>query len=340
VTESAREIDHMKKLHTLPHKVCESTCYVNGLVDLLAWKGADYTDFLLSVVGGMAGFAYLRFKRANPPCMVYWGANPKHLMKDLANIIGFEETVIEGRKFKFTFSRLKDFIDEGRPVVAGALDMFYLHYYPDLHKKQHVPIHYVLVVGYDDEERVVFVHDCSHENVQKIPYDAFEKSLDVKVPGMSKRNTIRAFTLPENIPSEFEVAKKGFSYKAERFLHPPVSLFGVPAMRKLADEIFEWDNKKCFEHMVTYATTPPLLPETFENSHGMRFWQADVLKTLGDKYTVSNWTEASILFRQSGKKIMKLCEAALKQDKQEVSDILVEIADVEEQAYRMLKNVK
>lgn len=330
----------MKKLHTLPHKVCESTCYVNGLVDLLAWKGADYTDFLLSVVGGMAGFAYLRFKRANPPCMVYWGANPKHLMKDLANIIGFEETVIEGRKFKFTFSRLKDFIDEGRPVVAGALDMFYLHYYPDLHKKQHVPIHYVLVVGYDDEERVVFVHDCSHENVQKIPYDAFEKSLDVKVPGMSKRNTIRAFTLPENIPSEFEVAKKGFSYKAERFLHPPVSLFGVPAMRKLADEIFEWDNKKCFEHMVTYATTPPLLPETFENSHGMRFWQADVLKTLGDKYTVSNWTEASILFRQSGKKIMKLCEAALKQDKQEVSDILVEIADVEEQAYRMLKNVK
>jgi len=306
----------------------------------LVWKGADYTDFLLSVVGGMAGFAYLHFKRANPPCMVYWGANPKHLMKDLANIIGFEETVIEGRKFKFTFSRLKDFIDEGRPVVAGALDMFYLHYYPDLHKKQHVPIHYVLVVGYDDEERVVFVHDCSHENVQKIPYDAFEKSLDVKVPGMSKRNTIRAFTLPENIPSEFEVAKKGFSYKAERFLHPPVSLFGVPAMRKLADEIFEWDNKKCFEHMVTYATTPPLLPETFENSHGMRFWQADVLKTLGDKYTVSNWTEASILFRQSGKKIMKLCEAVLKQDKQEVSDILVEIADVEEQAYRMLKNVK
>jgi len=330
----------MKKLHTLPHKVCESTCYVNGLVDLLVWKGADYTDFLLSVVGGMAGFAYLHFKRANPPCMVYWGANPKYLMKDLANIIGFEETVIEGRNFKFTFSRLKDFIDEGRPVVAGALDMFYLHYYPDLHKKQHVPIHYVLVVGYDDEERVVFVHDCSHENVQKIPYDAFEKSLDVKVPGMSKRNTIRAFTLPENIPSEFEVAKKGFSYKAERFLHPPVSLFGVPAMRKLADEIFEWDNKKCFEHMVTYATTPPLLPETFENSHGMRFWQADVLKTLGDKYTVSNWTEASILFRQSGKKIMKLCEAALKQDKQEVSDILVEIADVEEQAYRMLKNVK
>ena len=330
----------MKKLHTLPHRVCESTCYVNGLEDVLAWKGADYSDFLLSMIGGMAGFAYLRFKKADPPCMVYWGANPKYLIKDLANIIGFEETVIEGRSFRFTFSRLRDVIDDGRPVVAGALDMFYLHYYPDLHKKQHVPIHYVLVVGYDEEEQIVFVHDCSHKSVQKIPYDEFENSLDVKALGMSKRNTIRAFILPEKIPSEFEVAKKGFGYKAERVLHPPVRLFGIPAMRKLADEIFEWNNAKCFEHMVTYATAPPLLPETFENSHGMRFWQADVLNTLGDKYSVSNWTEASVLFRLSGQKIMRLCEAALKQDKQGVSDILIEIANIEERAYGMIKDVE
>lgn len=330
-------MSYTKKLHKLPHRVCESTCYVNGLEDLFAWKGADYTDFLLSMVGGMAGFAYFRFKRADPPCMVYWGASPKYLMKDLADIIGFKETVIEGRSFKFTFSRLKDFINEGQPVMAGALDMYYLHYYSDLYNKQHVPIHYVLVVGYDDEKQVVFVHDCSHENVQKIPYEEFEKSLDVKVPGMSKRNTIRAFSIPEKIPSEFEVAKKGFSYKAERFLHPPMRMFGIPAMRKLADEIFEWNNTKGFEHMVTYATTPPLLPETFENSHGMRFWQAEVLSMLADKYNVNSWAEASMLFKQSGKKIMHLCKAAVEQDRQEVSDILTEIADIEEQAYNTLK---
>lgn len=326
-----------KKFHTIPHRICECTCYVNGLEDLLAWKGADYTDLLLSVVGGMAGFTYLRFKRADPPCMVYWGANPKYLMKDLANTIGFRETVIEGKNFKSTFSRLKAFVDEGRPVVAGALDMYYLHYYPELYEKHHVPIHYILVVGYDDEEQVIFVHDCSYEKVQKIPYNEFEKSLNVKVPGMSKRNTIRAFALPEKVPPEFEVAKKGFSYKAERFLNPPVKLFGIPAMRKLADEILGWNNKKCFEHMVTYATTPPMLPKTFENSHGMRFWQADVLETLGEKYTISNWTEAAILFRRSGQEIMKMCKVALDQDKMQASNLLWQIADIEEQAYQMLK---
>jgi hypothetical protein len=287
----------------------------------------------------MAGFTYLRFKRADPPCMVYWGANPKYLMKDLANIIGFKDTVIEGKTFKNTFPRLKESIDDGQPVMAGALDMYYLHYYPDLYRKQHVPIHYVLVVGYDDDKQVVFVQDCGHKGVQAITYDEFEESLDVNVPGMSKKNTMRTFTLPQRLPSEFEVAKKGFAYKAERFLNPPVKLFGLPAMRKLADEIFEWNNIKCFEHMATYATTPPLLPKTFENSHGMRFWQADVLSALGNKYNVRSWTEASKLFRRSGEEIMKLCKAALEQDKQRISEALTIIAEIEERAYKLLKDV-
>lgn len=326
----------MRKLLQLPHRVCESTCYVNGLEDVLAWKGAQYADFLLSVVGGMAGFTYLRFKRADPPCMVYWGANPRYLMKDLARIIGFTETSIEGRAFGSTFLRLKRFIDDAQPVVAGALDMFYLRYYPDLYERLHVPIHYVLVVGYNDDERVVFVHDCSCKDVQTIPYDEFEKSLSVSVPGMSRKNTIRAFTLPMKLPSEFEVAKTGFCHKAQRFLKPPVKIFGIPAMRRLADEILRWNDRKYFEHMVTYATTPPLLPKTFEHSDGMRLWQANVLEALGRKHDVRVWTEASALFRRSGETIMKLCEAALQQKTQEASSRLLEIAEIEEQAYGLL----
>jgi hypothetical protein len=134
-----------------------------------------------------------------------------------------------------------------------------------------------------------------------------------------------------------EVARKGFSYKAEKFLNPPVKLFGVPAMRRLAEEIFEWDNKKCFEHMATYATTPPMLPKTFENSHGMRFWQADVLNTLGRKYGIDEWVEASTLFRRSGEEIIDLSKASLEQDRQQISEDLTKIADIEEKAYESLK---
>jgi hypothetical protein len=53
-------------------------------------------------------------------------------MIDLANIIGFKETVIEGKTLKNTFPRLKEAIDDGQRVIAGALDTYYLHYYPNL----------------------------------------------------------------------------------------------------------------------------------------------------------------------------------------------------------------
>jgi hypothetical protein len=86
----------MRKIIQIPHKFCDYTCYVNGLEDVLASKGSSFTDFLLSVVGGMASFAYLKFKSATPPCMVFWSTNPKYLHRNLERIIGFEQTVSEG----------------------------------------------------------------------------------------------------------------------------------------------------------------------------------------------------------------------------------------------------
>jgi hypothetical protein len=326
----------MRKLNILPHRVCDSTCFWNGLEDLFAWKGRDYPDFLLPSVGGMPGFAYISFKRADPPHQVYWGACPKYLLRDLAQITGFSEILIEGKAFKNMFSKLEEFIDNEQPVMAGALDMYHLHYYPQLYKKAHVPIHYVLVVGYDDEEQAVYVHDCGYKEVQRIAYDDFERSLNVSTPGLSKRNTFRAFELPEEIPSEFEVASKGFHFKAQKLLQPPVKLFGIPAMRKAAKDILEWDKKKCFEHMVTYATTPPMLPKTYENSNGMRFRQADVLALLGIKYNVDKWTEASKMFRRSGEEIITFCDSVMKQNISEASDMLLTIAEIEEEAYRLL----
>lgn len=49
--------DFMQKIIEMPHKFCDYTCYVNGLEDVLAWKGGCYMDFLLSVAGGMASLA-------------------------------------------------------------------------------------------------------------------------------------------------------------------------------------------------------------------------------------------------------------------------------------------
>jgi len=96
----------MATLIKLPHQVHESTCYVNGLFDILTWKGARYDYFLLPIVGGMSSFAYLKFKLATPPCMVYWGANPRYLLQELGDIIGLTQLISEGKSFKNEFPRM------------------------------------------------------------------------------------------------------------------------------------------------------------------------------------------------------------------------------------------
>ena len=327
----------MAKLIKIPHQVHESTCYVNGLFDVLKWKGARYNYFLLPIIGGMASFAYLKFKMVKPPCMVYWGNNSRYLLQDLSQIIGFTQLVSEGKSFRKEFPKIKEYLDNDEPVMVGALDMFYLHYYPELYEREHVPIHYLLVVGYDDEMQVVYAHDCSISGVQEIPYAEFEKSLDVNVPGMSKRNTYRVFRLPQRMPPEVEIAEKGFAHKASRMLKPPVSMFGIPAMRKLAKEIVSWADKDCYNHMVAYAgLTPPLIAVDLSHNDGLRFEQARVFGELGQKYQREDWSNVSTVFRKSGELILKLCERALEHDGGGCSGLLNEIADIEEKAYTSL----
>ena len=327
----------MSKILNLPHRVCKSTCFSNGLEDILEWKGKKYINYLLPVLGGMGEFTYLKFKNANPPHMIYWGANTKYLLKDLEKIIDFKEIISENKTFKNTFTKVKEFIGNNQPVVAGALDMYYLHYYPEIYHKKHIPIHYILVVGYDDDKQEVYVQDCGFEGVQKISYSEFEKALNANVPAMSKKNTIRAFILPRNLPSELEIAQNGLSFRAEKMLKPSVKLFGIPAMKKLAKEIFDWKDKESFEHLVIYATTPPELPKTFEKSNGMRFWKSQVLKKLGKKYKIDKFLKVSEMFQESGKLIIDICKAAMKQDRKKISNIILRVADIEEEAYKILK---
>jgi hypothetical protein len=327
----------MKNIIEMPHRVCESTCYINGLEDILESKGVKFPDYMLSVLGGMGEFSYFRFKRAVPPEMVYFGANPKYLLSDLEKLIGFNQEIVENRVFKSTFPLIKAYIDRGLPVVAGALDMFYLHYYSDLYGKQHVPIHYVLVVGYNDDLREVYVQDCTFTGIQAVSYGEFEKALNVNVPGMSRKNTIRVFNIDKKLPDELELAKKGFSFRAEKMLNPPVSLLGIPAMKKLSKEIFDWVDQASFKHLVMYATIPPHIPKKFDNSNGMRSWKSHVLKSLGEKYSIEEWGEAANLFTRSGELITDICKAALSFDRRLISGLILKVAEIEEKAYKLIQ---
>ena len=327
----------MRKILSIPHKKQKSTCYINGLYDFVMWKGADYEYFLLPLIGGMAGFAYLNFKNANPQHMVFWGNRTKNLFNELEPILKYKQEISEGKSWKTTFVKIKESINRNVPVLTGALDMFFLTYNKEFYQKMHIPIHYILIVGYDDRIGEFYIHDCSFEQLQAIPYIDLKLAMEVEIPGMSKRNTIRTFLLREKLPNELEVAKEGFRNKARRIMNPSVAISGIPAMHKLAKKIYKWDNKECFEHMVSYAgLTPPLIPKNLKECNGLRFEQANILRKLGNRYGIKKWVMASGLFENSGEMIIELCRYALVQDKIRCSEKIIEIANLEEKGYQLI----
>jgi hypothetical protein len=43
------------------------------------------------------------------------------------------------------------------------------------------------------------------------------------------------------------------------------------------------------------------------------------------------------MFQESGKLIIDICKAAMKQDRKKISNIILRVADIEEEAYKILK---
>jgi hypothetical protein len=339
----------------LPHKVCGKTCMVNGLEDLYEWKtGERLPDWLLFYVSGMAGFVYLKVNRSPIPRLVGWGTVPKSQYKTLAPIVGFEWSILEGRSFSFALQRAKEHIDRGTPVILGAIDMYHLPYYDQFYHKTHVPLHYVLMVGYDDERELVLVHDCDRAEIQEIPYTDLELAWDIHVPGMSKKNTFLVFEFDDRVADAATIVHEGMLHKAKHMLEPPTAMFGVKGMRKLARELPRWPEElsadsldTCLRNLVEYTGFPPAPPNRLtgcdepDNHTAGRDGFADLLARLAGDYDRPAWAEAASLFEQSGAALEDVTDAVVdvilgRSDTLEpAAELVAHIADLEEQAYRL-----
>jgi hypothetical protein len=253
----------MNQLLTIRHRRARGMCPVNGIRDLVHWRfGRDWSNEFVYGLGQGAGFAYLRFKSADPPRQVYWGVAGPRQHEYLAELLGAGYSVVEKRSFKFAWRKACQAVDAGSPPVLGPLDMFYLHYYPDIYRQRHIPIHYVLLVGYEDEK--AYVHDTGQDDVQTVPLNELQAAWDVNVPGLGKRNRLAIFDLHENLAPTEALIRRSIADKCQTMLCPPVSLVGIPAMEKLAREIVRWPEElgedtaaACLRQVQEYLNSPP-----------------------------------------------------------------------------------
>jgi len=354
------------KILNLPHKQCDYTCMWNGIEDIYEWKTRLRTpDYLFFGISGFCNFVYLKQNKADCKRMIYWSNGlSKTMYEFMGEIVGYQHKIYEGNTFNYSLRVAKNNIDSGNPVVLGALDMFYLPYYEKYFNNIHIPIHHFLMIGYDDDSQQIFLHDCGKHEVQSLDYENLKKAWDVNLPGFSKRNSLFEIKFNENINNLESIVRKGLLKKCEINLNPPVTIFGIPAMKKLGREILKWkeelcedDFKRCLYHLVEYTGFPPALPgkltknrlledEKIPNDHrGSREQFSKLLINVSENYNIRSLEKASKLFHKSGAIIEELTNILVDYliDKNKniacLPKMIKEITDIEEESYKNIKSL-
>lgn len=346
-----------RKLIDVCHHVDDYECMWNGIEDLYMMKtGEKLPPFFFFAVAGTGSFMYMKHQKGELKRQAVWNdGRTKQMYEKASKLIGFSYKYYEGKPFNKMLAKAKQEIDEGYPVIVGCLDMYYLSYYPKFFYKEHIPIHYVMMVGYDDEKQCILIRDCGIDEVQALSYEELEKALDVENGGLSKKNTICLIRFDEKPAAMIDIAREGFKQKAELALDPPVKFLGVPGMRKLAKEFSKWEGELTKEEysasltwLVSFIGTVPSLPERMEGGQkgvlrqGAREKLATILEQLGKDYHITKWLESAKVFRKSGLVMEKMTESivdhlldeAVALD--EVPTYLEQIANLEEEAFSLL----
>jgi len=331
---------------------------INGLEDLYEQKTeVRLPDWLLMHLSGMLGFVYIRNSHAPAPRMVFWGMQiAKYQFAELADIVGFEWRMISNRGFPFTLRRVRESIDAGHPAILGALDMFHLPYYDRFYHKIHVPIHHVMMVGYDDEQEAALVLDCDRPDVQRITYPDLQAAWNVDNPGLGKKNTFYTFSFGKTVSDVEKIARTGLAKRAAAMLEAPVSMLGIKGMRKLANDLPRWPAElgakglnASLRHLAEFTGFPPVPPNRLtgyaapDNHRGGRDVFAGLLRRLAQDSAEPAWAEAAGLFDRSAQELEKATDAVVdfllrkSGTLDGAASVIGKIADIEEEGFRIIR---
>lgn len=314
----------MKKIIELTHRMDDYVCMWNGVEDLyICDTGEKLPPKFFFVLSSFGSFCYMKTPKAELKRMVALGdGRTRKMYEFLAPIVGFDYKVCEYKSFEKALAKIKSEIDAGYPCMIGALDMFYLPHFEKLYHKEHIPFHYELAIGYDDEAQILYFLDCGRTDIQTIPYEELRLAFDCSYPGLSKPNTVWAVRMQTN-KGKYEIAKEAFAQKKELYLNPPVGFIGYRGFEKFIKDLPNWKNElskedydKILYNMVQFFGTVPTIPNKLrgiDEADTMEFGggfdkAAVVLSTLGKEYNDTSMTRAAEIFSSAALVITKIKE--------------------------------
>ncbi len=349
-----------KIIENFTHHQDDYECMWNGVEDIYINKTKDtIPNQFFFAMSGFCGFAYIKTNKADLKRMVSFGdGRTKKMFEFLSPIAGFDYHFIECKTPETALSKAKKEIDLGYPVVIGALDMYYLEYYPKLYHKDHIPFHYILMVGYDDELENIYLYDCGKKEMLELSYTNLFLGMGAEYEGLSRQNTICIIRMDKPNRKK-HIIKAALEYKANLFINPPAGFLGIKGIKKFARELPGWEKElgkeetvKIIKNMVYFFGSVPTTPNKLlgiNEKDAVTFMcsrdkMGKVLKDLSIEYENEQFEKAGDLFYKSGQEFEKLCSVFIdyiigsSEYKIEASNILLSIADLEYNAFKLISD--
>ncbi|MGF7084732.1 BtrH N-terminal domain-containing protein [Ohessyouella blattaphilus] len=308
----------------IPHRMDDYVCMWNGVEDIYIQNtGEKLPPKFFFVLSSFGSFCYMKTPKAQLKRMVALGdGRTRQMYEFLSPIVGFDYKVCEYKTFEKALTKIKSEIDAGYPCMIGALDMFYLPHFEKIYHKEHIPFHYELAIGYDDNAQTLYFNDCGRQETQSISYDELRLAFDCSYPGLSKPNTVWTVRMHTD-KNKYEIAKEALAKKRKLYLTPPVGFIGNKGFEKFIKDLPNWkielskeDYDKLLFNMVQFFGTVPSVPNALRGINepdtmefGGGFDKVSVvLSQLGTEYSQPDMVEAAERFGSGAAVIAEIKE--------------------------------
>lgn len=305
----------MKSITNISHHSDDYECMWNGIEDLYIKEAKEVLELTLFFsLASFGSFCYLKTEKAELKRRIVLGdGRTKKMYEFLAPIVGFEYKCFEYKTFEKLMVKAKAEIDKGHPVMLGALDMYYLSYLPKMYHKIHIPFHYFMMIGYDDDNQEIELYDCGRLKSQRLSYDDLRSALDFSYPGLSKSNTLFTVRITNPKP-KMNIIKEAMNIRAKQFLNLPVSFVGYKGLDKFIEELPTLHEKlgkenfdKILRNFVQFLGTVPITPNKLlginKPDEFLFYGGFDkisiVLSSAGNENGIDSWVKAAEEFNKA-----------------------------------------
>ncbi len=225
------------------HKMA-AHCESGTVTALLNHSGLEITEPMVFGIASGIFFGYFESSNFSFPMFIVRN-KPGSIRKNIIKRLGVSFYTKDFRNQEKGIEELDRLLTEGRPV-AIQVDFYYMNYMPE-HLRTHINVHFINVIGKNEESYLV--SDSYYKEKAQLKADLLHKARFVGGHMAPKGFLFYPVSIPEHI--DFEKAiRKGIKKAAHDMTKLPVPFVGVKGIRKFAKKVTGWpDLARDIDHL-------------------------------------------------------------------------------------------